>query len=206
MKLRRLVILMILTVSALAASAQTDELNRLLDIVLSLRSGGEKAYNAAVESLASDKLWTQMDELGRKGDAECKFSDRVPGFQLNSVLTSAENEQRKQISTGNHLNGADTRFDYSLYEKTLQSGKSVSYSLQNRSGNQTFLFVPYDKRDSLLKITVSCDGREFTGATLANGVVKFTGTASADKPVEVKVQNTGKKNVSYVIINYNSRK
>ena len=192
--------------AALTSMAQTDELNRLLDVVLSLRNGGEKSYNVAIKTLASDRLWTPMDELGRNNDAECRIADKVPGFRLNSVLTNAENRQRYQTTTGNHLNGADIRFDYSLYEKTIKTGKTVTYRLHNRKGNQTFLFIPYDGKNADLKISVKSDETQFSGTTLSNGVIKFTGKAKERSPVEITVTNRGGKNASYVIINYNSRR
>ena len=192
--------------AALTSMAQTDELNRLLDVVLSLRNGGEKSYNAAVKTLASDRLWTPMDELGRNNEAECRIADNVPGFRLNSVLTNAENKQRYQTTTGNHLNGADSRFDYSLYEKTIKTGKTATYRLFNRKGNQTFLFVPYDGKGANLKISVKSGDTGFTSTTLSNGVVKFTGKAKDGIPVMITVTNQGGKNASYVIINYNSRR
>lgn len=204
--MKRIYICLYFIIASVTAVAQTDELNRLLDIVQSLRSGGEKSYNAAIKSLAADKLWTPMDELGRNNDAECRIADNVPGFRLNSVMTNAENKQRYQTTTGNHLNGSDSRFDYSLYEKTIRSGKTATYRLNKRKGAQTFLFVPYDGKGAGLKIGVKCGANNFTGTTLGNGVVKFTGIATEGNPVDVTVTNQGGKNASYVIINYNSRK
>lgn len=204
--MKRLLILTgILLTAFIAGRAQGDELNRLADIVKSLRSGGETAYNRAIKDLGGDKLWTPMDELGTDKTAECRVTDRVPGFRLNAVMTNAENAQRYQTTTGNHLNGADTRFNYSLYEKTLKAGKTVSYTLNGRQGDQTFLLIPY-KTD---KVGLQAEGRSgsenFKAVRLNDGTIKLTGKVAKGNPVRLTVSNTGNENLSYVVINYNAR-
>lgn len=202
-KTLKLLILCLLT--PLCASAQNSELNTLADIVASLK-GGEKAYNQAVATLAKDKLWTPMDELTVAAGVECRASDRVPGFRLNSALTNAENKNRYQTTTANHLNGADSRFNYSLIEKTLKAGKSASYSLHQRWGEQTFLIIPYAGKSAGISATAAADGHPFTATQLANGVIRLTGNAVKDKPLTISIKNASAQNASYVIINYNSRK
>lgn len=204
--MRKILILLALILATAIGRAQSDELNRLTDLVLSLRGGGEKAYNQAIRTLGGDALWTPMDELAVNRTAECRVSDRVPGFRLNSVLTNAENAQRYQTTTGNHLNGADSRFNYSLFEKTLKAGASATYTLNERWGAQTFIFIPFDSKAKGLIPAVSCGGNAFESTSLGGGVIKLTGTARKGEPLTVSVSNSGKENLSYVIINYNSRK
>lgn len=188
---------------ATKAFAQDAELNKLSDIVNSLRTGGEKAYIEAVSKLSIDKQWTPMDELGIDMDAECKMSERPKGFKLNSVLTNAENSERYQTTTANHLNGADKRYNYSLFEKTLKAGKSATYKLNGRWGEQTFIIIPYAGKVSS---TISSNGQKFSSSSIGNGVIKLTGNAREGLPIEISIMNDGNVNVSYVIINYNSRK
>lgn len=189
--------------TAFPAIAQDDELNRLTNIVSSLKNGGEKAYKAAVAYLAADKMWTPMDELGINKEAECRVADRTPGFRLNSVLTNAENAERFQTVTGNHLNGADSRYNYSLFEKTIKVGKTVNYRLAERWGPQVFLFIPFSGK---ISPSISSDSKAFVSSDLGDGVVKLTGNAVKGLPLIVTVKNDGPENVSYVILNYNSRK
>lgn len=202
----RLLITLAVLLAAIPSRAQNEELNRLTDIVMQLKAGGETNYNAAVKALGADRLWTPMDELGRVAEAECRAADRVPGFRLNSALTNAENAQRYQTTTGNHLNGADSRFNYSLYEKTLKAGKSVRYTLPERWGEQVLIIVPYRDGDGNLAVSATCGGKEFATTPLGKGAVKLSGNAVKGQPLEIKVTNTGSENLSYVIINYNSRK
>jgi len=196
---------MLLLFCALSTNAQNDELNKLTDIVKSLQSGGEKAYKAAIVTLASDKLWTPMDELTIDRNVECKVSERVPGFRLNSALTNAENKERYQTTTGNHLNGADIRYNYSLFEKTLKAGKTAAFSLQGRWGEQVLIIIPFNTKTKIRAKALGGD-KDFTIAPSGNGSLKLTGAVVKGKPLALKITNDSGENISYVIINYNSRK
>jgi len=199
------ILTLLLLFCAFSVNAQNDELNTLTDIVKSLQSGGKKAYKAAIATLASDKLWTPMDELAIDRNVECKASERVPGFRLNAVLTNAENEDRYQTTTGNHLNGADIRYNYSLFEKTLRVGKTASFSLQGRWGEQVLIILPFNPQT---KITAKASGgdKDFTVAPSGNGSLKLTGAVLKGKPLNLTITNDSGENISYVILNYNSRK
>lgn len=191
---------------SMQVSAQDAELNRLTDIVKSLQTGGEKAYNAAVAKLAADKNWTPMDEIGFDRNIECKASERVPGFKLNSVLTNAENIERYQTTTGNHINGADGRFNYSLFEKTLKPGKTAEFLLPERWGEQTIIILPYQGEKARMTAGASSGSNIFTVTSMGNGAVKLTGKAIKGQPLSLKVTNGSEGNISYVILNHNSRK
>lgn len=191
---------------AFSAFAQDAELNKLTDIVKSLQNGGEKAYNAAVAKLSSDKNWTPMDEIGFDRNIECKASERVPGFKLNSVLTNSENKERYQTTTGNHINGADSRFNYSLFEKTLKPGKTAVFSLPERWGEQTIIILPYQGEKAKISAAASSGTNNFTVTSIGNGAVKLTGKAIKGQTLTLKVGNGSEGNISYVILNHNSRK
>lgn len=204
--MRRLCVIFVFICSVIALNAQNDELNKLADIVKSLKSGGAEAYNAAIEKLSNDKQWTPMDELGIDRSVECRVSDRVPGFRLNSVLTNAENKERYQTTTGNHLNGGDTRFNYSLFEKTIKAGTNATYTLSERWGEQVFILIPFQGAAAKISVSVSSNGVNFNESTLDDGIVRLSGVATKGKQLLVKVCNNSANNVSYVILNYNSRK
>lgn len=205
-EMKRILMIIFCTVAAFSCVAQTDELNVLTDIVKSLQTGGKAAFDSAVAKLAKDRQWTPMDELGIVAAAECKASQRVPGFRLNSIMTNAENAQRYETTTGNHLNGADSRFNYSLFEKTLKAGMNVRYTLPERWGKQTFIIIPFSGREAKLQAAIGCNGKDFTQTSLGNGVLRFSGEAAKGYPVEISISNGSECNISYVIINYNSRR
>lgn len=195
---------LLLILCALSASAQSDELDRLVNVVVSLRGGGEAAYDRAVSTLAADGQWTAMDELKRNDAVECRASDGVPSFLLNSILTNARSANRYESSTGNHLNGADSRYSYSLYERTLRKGCSASFTLPERWGPQVIVIVPFDPSAKLLA-SASGDA-PFKAYTSADGIIRLSGDVTKGKTLSLSVTNPTDRNLSYVILNYNSRK
>lgn len=205
MKCANFFLSILLSFAALCSYAQTNELNALADIVKSLQSGGEAAYKAAVATLATDKLWTPMDELGYDKTVECRVSDRVPGFRLNSVLTNAENANRFQSTTADHLNGADSRYSYSLFEKTLKANCTASFELPGRWGEQILLIIPYPGAKAKITAEATSAENDFSVSAFDNGGIKLTGKAVKGKALEITIKNNSAENVSYVIINYNSR-
>ncbi len=204
--MKRIISTFILISSLFISFAQDAELNKLTDIVKSLQSGGEKAYNAAIQQLAADKNWTPMDEVGFDRNIECKASERVPGFKLNSVLTNAENKERYQTTTGNHINGADSRFNYSLFEKTLKPGKTAIFSLPERWGEQTIIILPYQGAKAKISASAHSGSNTFTTTSMSDGSIKLIGIAVKGQPLSLKVTNGSDGNISYVILNHNSRK
>lgn len=204
-EMKKYVLLLSAVICFISAKAQNDELNKLTDIVKSLQKGGEKAYKDAIATLAADKLWTTMDELAIDRNVECKASERVPGFRLNSAMTNAENKERYQTSTGNHLNGADIRYNYSLFEKTLKTGKTATFSLPQRWGEQVLIIIPFNPQ-SKIEATANGGDKDFITTPNGNGSWKLTGSVVKGKPLNLNVTNKSGENISYVIINYNSRK
>lgn len=203
--MNKYILILFISFCVFSINAQNDELNKLTDIVKSLQIGGEKAYNEAVAKLAADKLWTPMDELAIDRTVECRASDRVPGFRLNSVLTNAESKERYQTSTGNHLNGADIRYNYSLFEKTLKSGKNASFALPQRWGEQVIIIIPFNA-NAKISATAKGGDKDFIVTPSGYGSLKLTGVVVKGHPLNLSVHNDSGDNISYVILNYNSRK
>lgn len=203
--MKKCILILFFVISVFSLKAQNDELNKLTDIVKSLQTGGEKAYNDAIATLAADKFWTPMDELGIDRNVECRASERVPGFRLNSVLTNAESKERYQTSTGNYLNGADIRYNYSLFEKTLKADKSATFSLPQRWGEQVIIIIPFNAN---AKISAKARGgdKDFTMTPSGNGSLKLTGAVVKGLTLDLTITNESGENISYVILNYNSRK
>lgn len=203
--MKKYILILLIAISVFPLKAQNDELNKLTDIVRSLQTGGEKAYKDAIATLSADKLWTLMDELGIDRNVECRASERVPGFRLNSALTNAESKERYQTSTGNHLNGADIRYNYSLFEKTLKGGMTASFSLPQRWGEQVIIIIPFNVHS---KISAKASGgdKAFTISPSGNGSLKLTGVIIKGQDLNLSVTNESEEKISYVILNYNSRK
>ncbi len=193
------------TLPCLGQSADV-ELQKLVDIVKSLR-GGSAAFAEATAVLASDPAWTPMNELrAADASAECRASDKVPGFRLNKLLAASEQAQRFETSTGNMLNGEDARFNYSLFERGIKAGATAVYTLRGREGAQTFVILPYDGGSGSFAATISCGGVPFEVKEYTDGSLVFTGNVASGQPLTLSIANTSGRNISFAILNHNSRR
>lgn len=200
-------LLFISLVCASAAYAQDAQMQKMMTLVRSLRSGGEKAFKAGAEAMAADKAWTPMNELrAADASAECRASDRVAGFKLNKMLASAEQSRRFETSTGNMLNGENPQFKYSLYERAVKAGCTVSYTLRARFGEQCFVVMPYDGLKAAgLEVTVMAGKTQLPVAEAKDAYV-FSGRVPQGETVTVTIANKSAKPRSFAILNHNSRK
>lgn len=189
----------------LAVPPFDKELALLVDVVKMLRSTSESDYAKASQILASDVRWTPMNETGAVRPEECKPSDKVAGFKLNRILSKAD-RGRKYVSThGDMINGEDSRYDYSLYERSLKAKSKAEYALKGRKGRQTFVVIPYHP-SALRQIAVDVSGQNVQPIYDAqNGTVTITCDAAGNE-VRLIVENKSSQPQSFVIINHNSRK
>ncbi len=193
--------------AGLTGYAQDARLNSMLDIVRTLKSGGQQAFDTAAEKMSADMTWTPMNELKASDPkAECRASDRVQGFKLNKMLAVAEQKRRFEASTGNMLNGENPNFSYSLYERGIKPSSTLEYTLKGRSGQQCIVLMPYDGlKASGLDFSVSCAGKDLA-KTVGKDAYVFTGRVEPGQVMRITVRNTGDKPRSFAVFNYNSRK
>ena len=191
-------------VSSYAQDVKMDkELSSLVDVVKILRNPSESNYNKATKLLKADEKWTPMNETGDLKATECKASENTATFKLNRILTSVMKEQKRVSTTGTMLNGEDSRYNYSLYERSLKKGKSATYKLKNRCGTQTFVLVPYTKRKGGLSILV--DGKKPAMTEQEDGTL-ICSFYSSGKEISLAVTNKSGTALSFVLLNHNSRK
>ena len=179
------------------------ELASLVEVVNMLRPSTEASFNKAKQALMADDKWVTMSETGDLQDAECKPQDKTPSFKLNRILCAAEKE-RKYVSTKTDmLNGEDSRYNYSLYERTLKKGKSATYRLKKREGRQTFVLVPFEKKKGSLQVLIN--GKKPTTTEGEDGTVMCTFNATG-KELVLTVTNKSGAALPFIILNHNSRK
>ena len=198
------------SVSLQAQNIRDAELSKLVSAVKLLRTGTQENYEKATQILTDDTKWTAMSETGAVRNEECSIKDKVSRFKLNRILSKAESG-RKYVSThGDMINGEDARFDYSLYERSLKAGKSASYTLKGRSGEQTFVIVPYStKADIDVSLKMGNSPIKFTKEKQADGtvIVRWTEKTPGGKtPITISLTNKGSEPQAFVIINHNTRK
>lgn len=201
----------ILTLAAIlplrAQAIHDAEMSSLIGIVRILRAHDEAAFNRAARLLADDSKWTTMNELGPLKADECPPSEGTPGFKLNRILSKIERSRKYSSTHGDMLNGEDERYDYSLYERSIRGGRSVTYKLSRRVGRQTFVIVPFESSGHGLTATVSVDGGKPISFVESNEVlVVDCVVCSADSDIAVTVSEKSGANRSFVLINHNSRR
>lgn len=200
---------------SLQIQAQTiadKELSSLVDVVKLLRVQSEANYTKVQQILSKDLKWTTMDETGALQEQECQPSDKVPGFKLNRILSQVEGSRKYVTTHGDMVNGADKRFDYSLYERKLKAGKTVEYKLHGREGMQTFVIVPFNPSAQFNVTILTENGKEVKvvkSPKSDDGTVMVTWsqeTPTVNQKFVVRVTNKTNSNQAFVIINHNSRK
>ena len=136
------------------AQNQTDSyLQDIMKVVKELRKSNNTVRNSVVNNLSKDgkpKI-TLMDEVQLSGDKEEKANE-VKGakgnrFKLNQVVSRVYKKQNHQLeSKGNMLNGNEMDIHYSIIEKSVKRGGKVTYVLKGRSGDQDFVFIPFNPK------------------------------------------------------------
>ena len=189
--------------SAQSLKIEDKELASLVKVVLMLRNPNKTNFNKAKQLLQADDRWTPMNETGDLQATECKPTEMTSTFKLNRLLNSIVKEKKRVSTTGTMLNGEDSRYHYSLYERSLKKGKSATYQLRNRSGKQTLVLVPLGKKKGNLSIFV--DGEKPNITEDADGTIICTFIATG-KEISFTVTNKSGAALPFVILNHNSRK
>lgn len=214
MNMKKLFIILFAALCATTSMAQQarpqtaiedKELSFLVDVVRMLRTSSMANYNKALEKLKGDRQWTQMDETNVERPGRCLVG-RDASFRLNVIMKKVDEARQYVATQGNMLNGEDERYNYSLFELAVEAGKSVSFVLKKRSGRQTFVVVPFHKKDAKLEASVSL---RHTQTTQADGTIVFhcEGTdLGADGAMAITITNRSGKDQAFVLLNHNSRK
>lgn len=189
------------------AQKETDqELQRLMSVVSTLRQSDEASWNKALSSFKSDSLWTIMDEAVRH-DNECWLVGQRQ-FKLNAILNKGSKYDKKRVS-GDFLNGNDPNFNYSLTERGIKKGCTVSYDLNYRQGRQTFVVMPFEKGKDKLSVKAIHNGneiKEFTTDADGNVILHINANVKPADKISLEITNKSGSDMPVVIINHNSRK
>lgn len=184
----------------------TAEMEKLVNLCCDLR---DPANAAKVErALYDDRQWTLMDEIAIDKKGECTIYDDVNTLGLNQMGYKIARYNRGVSNTGGRFrDGRDPRYYYSLIEVTAKRGASISYDITGRKGTQLFAVVPCAK-GATFDVTLTCNG-ELLGREYDADGVKYIAIDDAVKATDMMklcIENKSRKNQSFVIINYNSRR
>lgn len=208
-RIQAILLAALLPVFAFAQRQMDREMEFLLDAVCELRNGNESTFNRVRDRLSKDELWTPMNETGAFQDGECAPYDHIPYFRLNRLLNQIAIERKPTYVHGDMLNGEKENYDFSLYERSVHAGASVSYTVRGREGKQCFAIVPYDKDGGDLSVTIAVPGTVPVSPQLSErGIwIVFLDDSAIElnTPLTISVKG-GKKDQSFVILNHNTRR
>jgi hypothetical protein len=208
--MKRLCLLIWLSILPIGVQAQQpmdQELESLLAAVCRLRSADAATYELVHNQLAGDSAWTPMNETGSLQEGECRPSVKIPRFGLNKMLTQIGSERKYVAERGDMLNGADERYNYSLFERSIHAGQSASYKLQGREGRQWFVIVPMSAK-APLSASLQIAGEEpRTFERRKDGtLVLWLDTPGLNREQTLTLSVSGSQaDQAFVILNHNTR-
>ena len=202
----------------LQAQEQTDSyLQDIAKVVKELRKSNNATRNSAITALSADKKpkVTLMDEIKWAGGEEEKANE-VKGaagnrFKLNQVVAYVYKKQNHMIeSKSDMLNGNERDIHYSLIEKSIKRGGKVTYQLKGRSGEQDFVFVPFNPK-SIFIVTMYVDGKKVDIKEGADACQIHLSHLSNRQTITFSIDyldDKANKDVveSFAILNYNQQK
>lgn len=177
-----------------------DEMGSLVMRCIDLRS----PHNLAKVSKALDRdmSWTMMDELAIDKGGECSTKDIVDMFGLNDIGFSILKRHGGATNAGGRFrDGRDPRYKYSLIEITVKKDASVNYRIDGREGEQVFAIVPFEENARYVASIPQAE--TFTD----NGVcyIRLRQALKKNDSFTLTITNNSDKNMSFALINYNSR-
>ena len=179
-------------------SAIPEEMASLVMHCIDLRS--PQNQGKVNKALTRDMSWTMMDELPVDKNGECSTSVAVDMFGLNDVGFSILKSHRGATNAGGrYRDGRDPRYKYSFIEITVKKDSRVNYQINGREGKQLFAIIPFEKD---AKFTATIDN----GESFEDDGVCYIWLRKGDDDFTLTIENQSGKNMSFALINYNSRK
>lgn len=182
-----------------------NEMGNLVRSCVSLRSAANK--EKVQRELQRDTKWTMMDEIAIDRNGECTTKDRVDMFGLNAIGFRVLKQHGGVTNSGGRFrDGRDPRYKYSFIEITVRKGAKVSYDITGREGSQLFAIIPHTANARFTASLIKKGGK--AGAeSKKDGVcyISLKDKVKKDDAMRLSISNMSGKNMSFVIINYNSR-
>lgn len=180
----------------------TDIVRRCVD----LRTKGNALR--VEEAFTYDTHWTLMDELAVDRKGECARGEKVNILGLNRMACRIVKLNKGVSNSGGRFrDGRDPRYSYSFLEVTARKGSSLNYDITGREGEQLFAILP-GMEGARFTAEMTFNGAAVGSQWTEDGVVYIAveeGVKQEDV-LHLKITNLSGKNMSFVIVNYNSRK
>lgn len=197
------IILLFMLVIPVSSFAQNDaEMEKMVRLTQSMRKQTNR--QAVLNELMKDNQWTLMDEL-KFHSGECSNRDKVSMFGMNDIAREIARKDKGIVNHGNRFkHSADEKHPYSFVELTVKKGMEVSYKVEKHKGVQNIIVVPFDAKQAYS--VKGAGARNASAQKNTDGTMQMTLTPNVKGSYTFSIKNEGKKNASFVVITYNSRK
>ena len=189
-----------------------SETAKLRDAVLLLRSNSRKNWDKAQNVLSSRiNAITLMDELKDASNDCVLVGSQVQSLGVNRMINELKRGRRVQNTGKDLLDGADPRFKYSIYEKGVKKGRTATYTMTGRSGEQVFLIVPYKSTQNYSVTLRIGESRLVQPLQKDKDGITYFHISKSDGPRQqeklyLRISNKEQsENASFVVINHNYR-
>lgn len=191
--------------TAFAQASSDKELQRLISNVDGLRIDSRATYDHISHDLTNDNLWTTMDEAPMHENEYLLIGNNR--FKLNTIHNEG-NPAHAKMTPEEFLNGNDPHYNYSMTERGVKAGKTVSYELRHRWGKQVFVIMPYRKGCTELEVQILLNGKavgETIRDTDGNIIVNINESVKETDILRIDITNLSDANMAIVIINHNTK-
>ncbi len=182
------------------------EINAILERCRKLR-GKVKDITNVTSAFENDTKWTLLDEIAIDRRGECTTKDPVKMFGVNNICVRILKYQGGiQNMGGRFRNGQDPRYKYSFIEITVKQKCTVNYEIKKRKGTQTFAVLPYDE-SAIFDVKLEQGGTPLGLPEKHDDIYVVTTEKKMklEDKFTLSITNNSASNMSFVVVNYNSR-
>lgn len=147
---------------------------------------------------------TLMDEI-KRNDGEYKGKD-VYKFKMNQLVYHVHDRQNtKMVSKGDYFNSNEKNVFYSVIEKTVKRGQTVTYTITGHAGTQEFVFIAFNPKSQLTATVNNVPAKCLEDGVWAIVLDKVKAGDTITLSVSLNAKNAAQYE-SFVILNHNPQK
>lgn len=200
--------------SAINPAAADDFFSDLCGMVDAVRinPGVKERWTDIVERLSSpgEPLVVLLDNL-EPSDPAAEYhraEAATDPFHINGAVERSFDTRRGVVtSKGEFYNSLMPGVNYSMIEKTLAPGATLTYKLVGHKGNQRFVIIPYESSRKVLDFGIAVNGEERRLEQDRTNICRIEIPAlTATDIITISATNSDSAPQAFVIINNNTKK
>ena len=191
-----------------AQSIVDTHLNKMTEDVKTIRKkkASKDVLNKTVLNWSANGMpkITLMDEI-KRDNGEYRGKD-VYKFKMNQLVYHVHDRQNtKMVSKGDYFNSNEKNVFYSVIEKTVKRGQTVTYKITGHAGKQEFVFIAYNPKSQLTATVNNVPAKYLEDGVWAIVLDKVEAGDTITLSVSLGAKNAAQYE-SFVILNHNPQK